>query len=366
MCSWPSRPSTACSRSGCFPRIGTTDVFTFLPPDQQEQLLSELSSDQLALIFNEMDPDDRAVLFEEMPGQLAAKILALMRPEERRQTQIILGYPTESVGRIMTPDYLTIRPEWTLQQTLDFIRNKGSDAEVLQTMYVVDEQGRLLDDIRLRDIIVNDPQRPTIDSLVDNQVVSLHATDDREEAVRVMDRYDRPVLPVVDSAGVLVGIVTFDDVADVAQEEITEDIQKMGGIEALDEPYMSTSLAPPGPQAWHVVVGPVPRRNAHRLGHDAYQGDLERAVVLSLFLPLIISSGGNSRSASTLIIRAMALRELGLRDWFRVMHSEMSCGLLLGLLLGTLGFVRIHVWQYLGWADYSNFHAGTAAGAQDR
>ncbi len=338
------------------PRERAADVFTFLPPDQQELLLAELSSDQLAGIFNEMDPDDRADLFEEMPGQLAARILALMRPEERHRTQIILGYPARSVGRIMTPDYLTVRPEWTLQQTLEYIRQKGCEAEVLQTMYVVDEQGRLLGGIRLRDVLVNDPQR-TIATLVDQHVISLRASDDREEAVRVMERYDRPVLPVADSAGVLVGIVTFDDVADVAQEEITEDIQKMGAVEALDEPYLTASLQhlvrKRGTWLSALFLGEM--LTASALTH--YQGEIERAVVLSLFLPLIISSGGNSGSqASTLIIRAMAIRELGLRDWLRVLRRELACGLLLGLLLGSIGFVRIHVWQYMGWADYSQHH----------
>lgn len=338
------------------PKDRAADVFTFLPPEHQEELLAELSGEQLSQIFNEMDPDDRAELFEEMPGQLAAKILALMRPEERRQTQIILGYPAESVGRIMTPDYLTLEGEWTCAQALDFIRHKGSDAEILQTMYVVDERGKLLNEIRLRDIVVAEPQR-TIASLIDGHVVALQASDDREEAVRAMDRYDRPVLPVIDSSGILVGIVTFDDVADVAQEEITEDIQKMGGIEALDEPYMSTSLTglvrKRGTWLSALFLGEM--LTASAMTH--YQGEIERAVVLSLFLPLIISSGGNSGSqASTLIIRAMALREIGLRDWFRVLRRELACGLLLGVMLGALGFVRIHLWQYLGWANYGEYH----------
>jgi magnesium transporter len=298
------------------PKDRAADVFTFLPPEQQELLLNELSSDQLAQIFNEMDPDDRAVLFEEMPGQLAARILALMRPEERRQTQIILGYPAQSVGRIMTPDYLTVRPEWTLQQTLDFIRQKGSEAEILQTMYVVDDQGKLLDDIRLRDILVNDPQH-TISTLADGQVVSLQATDDREEAVRAMDRYDRPVLPVVDSAGVLVGIVTFDDVADVAQEETTEDIQKMGGVEALEDPYMSTPLLRLARKrgTWLSVLFIGEMMTASAMGH--FEHEIASAVILALFVPLIISSGGNSGSqASTLVIRAMAIRVIWLVDWW--------------------------------------------------
>jgi len=338
------------------PRNRAADVFTFLPPDQQEDLLAQVSSEHLAQMFNEMDPDDRVQVFEEMPGELVSRLLALMRPEERRATQVILGYPEDSVGRIMTPDYLTLRPDWTVQQALDHIRQRGAEAETVDTVYVTDDRGRLLDDIELRQLVLTDPSQ-RIGSLMDGQVISLHATDDQEAAVRTLERYDLPVIPVISSDGVLVGIVTFDDVADVAEEEATEDIQKMGGMEALDEPYMSASI----PElvrrrgTWLSVLFIGEMFTATAMGY--FEDELRRALVLTLFIPLIISSGGNSGSqASTLVIRAMAVREIDLRDWWRVLGRELLCGSLLGAWLGLLGLLRIHVWEWTGLTQYGEHY----------
>ena len=331
------------------PRQKAADVFTLLPEDQQQMLLEEMTHEQLALLFDEMPPDDRAQVFEEMPGQVAAKVLALMRPEERRKTQIILGYPPRSVGRIMTPDYLTLRPEWTVQQAMDHIRQHGRDAETINLVYVVNELGILVDDIRLRQLILAHPQQ-TIESLMDNHVISLVATEDRERAVDVMNRYDFPALPVVDTGGVLVGIVTFDDVADVAQQKNTEDIQKLGGVQAIEEPYVSAPI-------WEVIrkrgvwlsvlfVGEL--LTASVMGF--FENEINRAVVLALFLPLIISSGGNTGSqAATLVIRALAVGEIRLRDWWRVLRRELICGVVLGGWLGFIGLIRVHAWVWAGW-----------------
>jgi magnesium transporter len=338
------------------PRARAADVFTFLPPEEQEQLLAELTNEQLAQVFDEMDPDDRADLFEEMPGPIVAKLLALMKPEERRQTQIILGYPPESVGRIMTPDYVALRPEWTVQQALDHIRQYGRDAETISTLYIIDAARKLIDNIRLRQLILADPQSP-IQSLMTGQVVALRATDDREEAVRAMDRYDQPVLPVVDSGGVLVGIVTFDDVADVAKEEVTEDIQKLGGVEALEAPYLSTPLLELVRKRglWLSVLFLAQLLTASAMG--LFEAEIVQAVVLALFIPLIISSGGNSGSqAATLVIRAMAIHEVALRDVWKVLRRELACGAMLGCWLGLLGLLRILVWQWAGLVDYTDHY----------
>ncbi|GMU24559.1 MAG: magnesium transporter MgtE [Phycisphaerae bacterium] len=338
------------------PRARAADVFTFLPPEEQEQLLAELTNEQLAQVFDEMDPDDRADLFEEMPGPIVAKLLALMKPEERRQTQIILGYPPESVGRIMTPDYVALRPEWTVQQALDHIRQYGRDAETISTLYIIDATRKLIDNIRLRQLILADPQNP-IQSLMTGQVVALRATDDREEAVRAMDRYDQPVLPVVDSGGVLVGIVTFDDVADVAKEEVTEDIQKLGGVEALEAPYLSTPLLELVRKRglWLSVLFLAQLLTASAMG--LFEAEIIQAVVLALFIPLIISSGGNSGSqAATLVIRAMAIHEVALRDVWKVLRRELACGAMLGCWLGLLGLLRILVWHWAGLVDYTDHY----------
>lgn len=338
------------------PRERAAHVFSYLEAGEQEDLLKVMQSEQLAQLLDAMHPDDRAELFEELPGQLAAKLLVLMKPEERRQTQVILGYPPQSVGRLMTPDYVTLRASWTVTQALDHLRQNGRDAETLHTLYVVDKEGHLVDEVRLR-LLVLAERGATVESLMGRTVVPLHATDDREEAVRVMERYDRPVLPVVDRENFLVGIVTFDDVADVAKAEATEDIQKMGAVEALDEPYMAASV----PRlvrkrgTWLAALFLGEMLTASAMSY--FQDEISKAVVLALFIPLIISSGGNSGSqASTLIIRALAIGEVRLKDWWRVLVRELQCGFCLGLILATIGFIRVQIWQWLGWTDYTKHY----------
>ncbi len=347
------RPEQRAIAFRLLPRERAADVFTFLPQDVQEHLIGALSGEQLAQVVNDMPPDDQALLLDELPGQVVARMLAAMTPEVRQRTQAILGYPSESIGRIATPDYLTLRPEWTVQQAIEHIRRHGRDAETFDTMYVIDERGKLLDDIRLRQLLLADPVR-TIHSLMDSQVVSLRAIDDREEAVRAMDRYDQPVLPVVGSDGVLVGIVTFDDVADVAEKEVTEDIQKLAGVAAFDAPYLTLPLAQLVRKRgiWLSMLFLGEMLTASAMSH--YEHEIARAVVLTLFVPLIISSGGNSGSqASTLVIRALAVGEITLRDWGKVLRRELVCGLALGTCLAGFGVLRVVVWQWCGWADYS-------------
>ncbi len=336
------------------------DVFTFLPTDQHDELLSELNSEQLGELFNTMDPDDRAEVFEDMPARLASKMLGLLKPEEREQTKVMLTYPEQSVGRIMTPDFLTVRPDWTVKMALDHVRKYGRDAESVETLYVTDEKGHLMDDVRLRNLLLVDPSTP-IRGLMDNQFVALLVTDDREKAVDAMQRYDRPVIAVQNAEGRVVGIVTFDDVADVAQEETTEDIQKMGGMEALEDPYMATSMwnlfQKRGKWLAVLFVGEMFTASVM----TRYEDVVHASKILPLFLPLIISSGGNSGSqASTLIIRALAIGEVKLSDWLRVMRRELICGALLGLLLGTIGLIRVNLWHRLGWADYSDHYEQVA------
>lgn len=333
------------------PRDYQAEVFVLLPADMQEQLLSELNNEQLAHLIGEIDPDDRADLFEEMPGQLVTKLLNVMSPEQRRQTQVILGYPAESIGRLMTPDYLTLRPDWTAAQALEHIRKHGDQAESLNRLYVVDQQGRLVDDVALRDLLLTDPDAK-VHTFMDRVSAVLKATADREEAVRMMERYDLPVLPVVDRDNVLVGIVTFDDIADVAEEEVTEDIQKLGGMEALDEPYLTAPVfelvRKRGIWLLILFVGGILTISALSM----FQEQIDRVVALTLFMPLIIASGGNSGSqAASLIIRSMALGEVTLRDWSRVLRREIVSGLMLGVVLALLGGTIVMVFQAMGWLD---------------
>lgn len=334
------------------PRDVAADVFTELPSDQQAQLQEDLTNEQLAQMFNEMDPDDRAELFDEMPGQLAAQLLAMMRPEERRSTQIILGYPAESVGRLMTPEYLSLRPEWTVAEALEHIRKHGADAETVHILFVTDHRRRLLDDIRIRELLLADPQT-TISDLMDESAVSLNAHDDREEAVRMMERYDVSVLPVVDRDNVLVGIVTFDDVADVAEEETTEDFHKAAAVAPLHLPYKEASIMTMvrARGGWLAVLFLGQMLTATAMEH--FEAQLEALITLAIFIPLIISSGGNSGSqATSLIIRAMAVGEVTLRDWWRVMRREAMVGIALGTFLAVIGLFRVTIWQWLGLFDY--------------
>lgn len=332
------------------------EVFSYLASEKQEELIQKLGAEGSVRVVEAMSPDDRARLLDELPGPVAQRIVASLSPQERKVTQAILGYPARSVGRLMSPDYIVVRPEWTCEEALDHIRAVGKDAETINVVYIVDEGGRLIDDIRLRQVLLA-PKGTRIEDLMNRTFYALKADQPQEEAVRMMARYDRTALPVVDSVGILVGIVTVDDVVDVAQQTATEEIQKMGAVEALDEPYMATPL----PRlirkrvTWLAALFVGEMFTATALGH--FEHELERTVVLSLFIPLIVSSGGNSGSqASSLIIRALALREIGLGDWARVLRRELVSGATLGLILGFLGLVRIHLWHWAGLANYTMYY----------
>ncbi len=329
------------------PRDKAADAFEYLPPEDQEGLLKALGTDHVAQILNDMSPDDRTQLLEELPAAATKQLLALLTPDERKQAVQLLGYPEDSIGRLMTPDFITVHAAWTVQQALDHIRRNGEDKETLNVINVVDEDGRLIDDLRVRKLLLASPEA-RIRDLCDGSFVALKATDDQESAVHVFQEYDRVAFPVTDSRGILLGIVTVDDVLDVAQEEATEDIHKIGGVEALDEPYMQTPFwAMLKKRArWLVLLFIGEMLTASAMGY--YENEIERAVVLALFLPLIISSGGNSGSqASTLVVRAMALGEVGLADWWRVIRREFFSGLSLGLILGIIGLLRIAAWQQI-------------------
>lgn len=325
-------------------------VFSYLDAETQEELIRALGADASVQIVEAMHPDDRVKLLDELPATVAQRIVASLSPEERRQTQAILGYPHGTIGRIMTPDYIAVRPGWTIAEALDHIRRNGKDAETINVIYVVDNEGRLIDDMRLRQVLLANPAQ-TIESLMTRSFSSLRADEDQEEAVRAMARYDRIALPVVDSRGLLVGIVTADDVADVAEAEVTEDIQKLGGVKALDRPYMQTGLVEMLRKrgVGLCVLAVLQTLTIGVLDHFEHQ--LSRAQVLILFIPLIISSGGNTGTqAASLLLRALILEEIGLSDWWRVLRRELTTGLILGSLLGALGMVLVVSLAALGLA----------------
>jgi magnesium transporter len=324
-------------------RAATT--FEYLDLDTQERLLASLPEDQAAGILNDMAPDDRTALLAELPQAVAERLLALLTPEQRAIARALLGYGEETIGRLMTPDYIAVRKEWTVKRVLDHVRAHGKDSETLNVIYVTDDQDRLVDDLRIREILLA-PLHAHVRDIMDGRFVCLAVTDDKTKAVEVFRKYDRTALPVVDTHGALVGIVTIDDVLDVAEEEATRELQRFGGLEALDEPYVATPfLALVRKRAsWLVVLFIGEMLTATAMGF--FEKEIEKAVVLALFVPLIISSGGNTGSqAATLIIRALALGEVRLGDWWSVLRRECAAGLLLGAILGTIGFLRVALWS---------------------
>src|SRR5580704_3124651 len=332
------------------------DVFEYLGIEEQQALLHAMAHEQVIAILNEMSPDDRTALLEELPSEAARKLIRLLTPEERHVAQSLLGYPEGSVGRLMTPDFIAVHEDWTVQQVLDFVREYGRDSETLNVIYVVDDHNKLIDDVRMREFLLR-PLNTKVSEIRDQNFAALKVSDSQEEALNLFRKYDRIALPVLDSNGVLVGIVTSDDMLDVAEEEATEDIQKLGGLEALDEPYTSISFFRMVKKraTWLIILFLGEMLTATAM--QGYNGEIEKAAILAMFLPLIISSGGNSGSqATTLVIRAMALGELTLRDWFGVVRKELLSGVALGLILGTIGFFRISLWQYLHIFDYGTYH----------
>ncbi|MDH4445916.1 MAG: magnesium transporter [Akkermansiaceae bacterium] len=322
-----------------------TEFFEYLPVEAQEELIHAMGNEQAAGILDAMSPDDRTALLEELPTAVCARLVESLSPRERAVALRLLDYPENSIGRLMTSEYLTLRDEWNAREVLDHIRSYGRDRETLNVLYVVDALGKLVDEVRIREILLA-PLEAKVKDLRNDVLISLTATDDQESAISAFRKYDRTVLPVVDGHGGLVGIVTVDDILDVVEEEATEDIQKLGGMEQLDEPYMDISLARLVKKraTWLVVLFVGEMLTATAMGH--FQDDISKAVILAVFVPLIISSGGNSGSqAATLIIRAMAIGEVGLRDWWKVMRREIFSGLVLGLILAVIGILRIVVWS---------------------
>jgi len=336
------------------PRQLAKDTFQILSHDEQEDIITGLAAHTNIItgLLNDLDPDDRTAFFEELPGKVVQQLVQLLVKEEREIATRLLGYPEDSIGRLMTPEYVAIKPYSTVQEALEHIRKFGHDSETLNVIYVVDDQWRLIDDIRIKEIILASPQQ-IISDLTDNRFVALNAYDDQEVAVKVFQDRDRVALPVVDNDGTLLGIVTVDDVLDVAEEESTEDFQKFGGTEGLDLSYTKTPLLELVRKraGWLVILFVGELLTASAMGH--FENEIEKAVVLALFVPLVISSGGNSGSqAASLIIRSLALKELKLRNWWYVMRKEILSGLLLGSILAIIGFTRIFIWQHANIYNY--------------
>ena len=320
------------------------NVFRILDFPTQERIIKKLSGPKLAELINLLPPDDRTSLFSELKGDAVAKLIQLLPAKDRVEALSLLGYEEDSVGRLMTPDYVAVKKDWTVSRVLEHIRRYGKDSETIDVIYVIGDNGVLLDDIRIREILLASPD-VVIGDLADNRTIALKANDPQEEAINVFRMNNRVALPVVDNHDILLGIVTVDDILWIANEEYTEDMHKIGGTAALDEPYLDMPLLGLVKKrvGWLVVLFLGEMLTATAMGY--FEADIAKAVVLAMFVPLIISSGGNSGSqASTLIIQAMALGEITIGDWWKVMKRELLSGLMLGIVLGTIGFTRIFVW----------------------
>lgn len=330
------------------------NVFRILDFPTQERIVKKLSGPKIADLINALPPDDRTSFFSELHGDVVKKMIILLSPADRKEALSLLGYPEDSVGRLMTPDYITVKEDWSVKKVLDHIRKYGKNSETIDVLYVIDENGILLDDIRIREILLVSPDVMVRD-LMDNRLIALKANDPQEEAINVFRMNNRVALPVTDNQQIMLGIVTVDDILWVANEEYTEDMQRIGGTEALDEPYMDMSIINLVRKraGWLVLLFLGQLFTASVMSH--YEAQLAGALILAIFIPLIMSSGGNSGSqASTLIIQAMALGEVTLTDWWRVMKREILSGLLLGLILGVLGYFRLYI-QHVAFGDLGEY-----------
>lgn len=333
-------------------------VFKILDVTTQKKIISQLPSSKTAELLNELPADDRTDFLEELPKKAIRDLIKLLEPEERKVTLSMLGYPEDSVGRLMTPDYVYVYAHDTVADVLNTVRRYARNSETIDVLYVINENGEFVDDIRIRDIILAAPET-RVDQLIDGRVIVLNVNDDQQHASQVFKMNNRVALPVVDDHNILLGIVTIDDMLWVADEEFSEDIQMIGGTQAFEEPYLDIPILKLFKKrvGWLIILflGELLTASVMRYFED----EIAKAVVLALFVPLIISSGGNSGSqASTLIIQAMAVGEITIADWWRVMRREIISGLLLGTVLGLIGFFRIAVWHSFMPAVYADAWMG--------
>ncbi len=335
------------------PKNLATETFEYLDFDSQQNLLTALTKKHVTHILNSMSADDRTALLEELPGTVVQELLKLLSFKEFKIAKTLLAYAEGSVGRLMSPDYLSVKKDWDINLVLDYIRTYGHESETLNVIYVVDDNGKLKGELLARALLLSPPDKKVSEIIAEEKIITLTASQDQADALEAFKRYDSVALPVVDSNGYLIGVVTVDDMLDVAEEEETEDIQKFGGIEALEDPYIDLPI----PQlikkraVWLVILFVGEMLTASAMAY--FEDEMARAIVLATFIPLIISSGGNSGSqAASLIIRSLSLGEIAISDWWKVMRRELASGLALGFILGLIGAFRVILWS-MAFGKYS-------------
>lgn len=328
------------------------EIFEFFDIARQKELVEHVDRERLSGLIGHMAPDNRADLLERLDQSQVENMLPLLAQAERADIRKLLAYPEHSAGSIMTTDYASLPEGLTAGEALAQLRLQAPNRETIYYVYVIDEHRRLRGFLSLRKLILARPDTP-IGNIVEKDVISVRVDEDQEEVARKIGRYDFIAMPVVDDQNRLVGIVTHDDVLDVVQEEATRDIQKVGGSEALDAPYFDVGFFPMIKKrgGWLAALFLGETLTATAMGH--FEDEIKKAAVVALFVPLIISSGGNSGSqATSILIRSLALQEVKLRDWWRVFRIEFLSSAALGVFLGAIGFFRILLWYWLGWKDY--------------
>ena len=324
-------------------------------------LMMALPEEQAKVVLSSLSADRATDIFQLLPGPVRARFLSLLDPETKTSIEKLLTYPTNTAGSLMTTEFVSVPSSWTIEQTLQHIRQVERTRETVYAIYVLDPQKKtLLQVVTLRRLIAGEPQASIL-TAARNPITTTPLTD-REDVARLISKYDLLAIPVVDDKGHVLGIVTVDDIIDAIVEEGTEDVQKFGGMAAIDEPYMQIGFGQMlyKRAGWLSVLFVSEMLTASAMQY--FQSELEKAVVLTLFIPLIMSSGGNSGSqATSLLIRSLALRELRLGDWWRVVLRELPTGLTLGAILGVIGLIRITLWQKFGIFDYGVHWALVAA-----
>ncbi|WP_428328924.1 magnesium transporter [Mucilaginibacter sp.] len=345
---------TALSSFIAFPDKKKVLLFPYVDHFLQHKIIKGVDKEQAAYILNHLSSTDRYSFFISLSPLDRSKYLEYLDDDHKKATQDTLGLPRQSIARLCNTDFATIKADMTIAQANEHLRKHHKDSDTANVIYVVDDKGKLIDDIPVRRLVLNEPTKH-IKDIMDGVVIKLNIKDKTDEAISMFKQYDRNVLPVTNDDNLLIGVVTIDDIMDVTEQRNTRELQRFGGLESLEYPYVKTPIFSLIKKrgGWLIVLFLSEMLTATAMGY--FQDEIATAVVLALFVPLVISSGGNSGSqAATLIIRAMAVKELGLKDWWYVMKRELFSGFCLGVILGTIGFLRIAAWQKLGWYDYGN------------
>lgn len=321
------------------------DVLVELDEDVREDFLASLTSKEIAEHIDNMDSDDAADVISELPDNVQDEVLSQMEDSEQASDIVdLLNYDENTAGGLMATELIRVHVNSNAIECVREIREQADNVENIYAIYVVDDDEKLVGLLHLKKLIVSST-RSKVSDIYDAKVISVKTNTDAEEVANLMDKYNLVVLPVVDALGRLVGRITIDDVVDVRREEETEDLQKMAGMEALDEPYMNMSIGGilKKRAGWLIILFLGETLTATAMSF--FENEIARVVILAMFVPLIISSGGNTGSqASTLVIRALALGEITVRSWWTIIRREIKVGLILGMILGVIGFLRVAIW----------------------